>query len=74
MPEWRPTESKRRWDAMRAQQKKYDEALGRVPYVALVRIDQKLTRLLREAQDYDDCPEHYAQKQAHIEAMRDRIV
>ena len=31
-----------------AQERKYDEALGKVPYVALLQIDRKLTRLMYE--------------------------
>jgi hypothetical protein len=37
---------------------KYDAALGRVPYVALLQIDRKLRRLQEEADRLSD-EEHY---------------
>jgi hypothetical protein len=35
-------------EQIKAQERKYDEALGTVPYVALVQIDRKLVRLENE--------------------------
>lgn len=40
--------------AVKAQQKKYDEAVGRVPYVALLQIDRKLVRLEEERNALSD--------------------
>lgn len=35
-------------EAIREQERKYDAALGKVPHVALVQIDRKLSRLMCE--------------------------
>jgi hypothetical protein len=39
---------------VKAQEVKYDEALGKVPNVALMQIDRKLTRLMEERNELSE--------------------